>query len=289
MKKLSVYGKSRIDILLNQHKFILGSNLEEKFNIYQSIRQYMTRLESEFRTENNIQIGLKYNDKDVNVKRTLYYEITPTYSILEDFKMGSKSLVLKYMELKLGDAFYFDTINTIDILFESLAEEMKDNEMTIRFNKMTSKQLIKLMSLIYLDEFQKDEFDLSYEEIIRLQLKLLKYITEHNSVYDLVIVQAQLPILTDALIDEIYEMKDCHLLVYSNSMPNILDTNDICVIENIIIDPLNEEDCYYLLNECALDLLDLKGAKSMIKNYIDDMYSKKKINLINEILHYKNK
>ena len=40
MKKISIYGNERIDLLLNQHKFIIGTNYEAQYNMQQTIKNY---------------------------------------------------------------------------------------------------------------------------------------------------------------------------------------------------------------------------------------------------------
>ena len=86
---------------------------------------------------------------------------------------------------QLQNKIYFDTIGTIDILLESLAEEMnEDDSLNVRFNSVGYKQLIKMLTPFYIDEFQKDEFDLDYEQIILFQLQLVDYITKNSYKYD---------------------------------------------------------------------------------------------------------
>ena len=67
-------------------------------------------------------------------------------------------MILKYLELRLQDMEYFDTINTINLLFESLSEELKDeNGLNTLFDAMDYKHLSKLINPCYFDELQKDE------------------------------------------------------------------------------------------------------------------------------------
>ena len=92
----------------------------------------------------------------VSNKRMLFLEINPYYSLMEDCKLNSKSLVLKYLEKKLQDKIYFDTIRTLDILFQSLAEEANDDDLKITFHEMNVKQLLKILEAYFSDDFQKD-------------------------------------------------------------------------------------------------------------------------------------
>ena len=130
------------------------------------IKQFFQKTESEYRSENNLEAKILMDGEAVSNKRMLFLEINPYDSLIEDRKLSSKSLVLKYLEKKLQDKIYFDTIRTLDILFQSLAEEANDDNLKIAFNEMNFKQLLKILEAYFSDDFQKDEFDLSYEDVI---------------------------------------------------------------------------------------------------------------------------
>lgn len=157
MNKITIKnGNNKYDITINRVKYVFSSNQDE-FKIKQSFRNYFSKNKSEFRKENGNSNKVLFNDKDLDVKRTLFVEINSDFSINEDCKLNSKSLILKYLELRLQDMEYFDTINTINLLFESLSEELKDeNGLNTLFDAMDYKHLSKLINPYYFDELQKD-------------------------------------------------------------------------------------------------------------------------------------
>ena len=132
---------------------------------------FTSKDKSENRTENNISTKIFINEKEIELKNNMFIEISEMYSLNEDKKLTTKSLMLKYLEIKLQNQDYFDTISTIDILLNSLSEEINDESMLkIMFNGANYKQLIKMLSPYYEDELQKDEFDLTRDELILFQL-----------------------------------------------------------------------------------------------------------------------
>ena len=189
MNKITIKnGNKKYDITINRVKYVFSSNQDE-FKIKQSFRNYFSKNKSEFRKENGNSNKVLFNDKDLDVKRTLFVEINSNFSINEDCKLNSKSLILKYLELRLQDMEYFDTINTINLLFESLSEELKDeNGLNTLFDSMDYKHLSKLINPYYFDELQKDEYDLTFEELLLFQIKLIKYISLNNNFYEYIIV-----------------------------------------------------------------------------------------------------
>ncbi|MFR6361866.1 hypothetical protein [Amedibacterium intestinale] len=157
MNKITIgNGSNSIDIQMDHKKYIIGNNMQEKRNLELMIKHFFQKTESEYRSENNLEAKILMDGEAVSNKRMLFLEINPYYSLMEDCKLNSKSLVLKYLEKKLQDKIYFDTIRTLDILFQSLAEEANDDDLKITFHEMNVKQLLKILEAYFSDDFQKD-------------------------------------------------------------------------------------------------------------------------------------
>ena len=121
MNKLTLSnGWEKTDLIIQKNKIILGQNILQKYKIKQILKAYFNGADSEFRKENNIELTIKLDDEQLQLKRTGYFEVNDNYSITDDCKLGTKSILLKYFETILDDSILFDSINTIDILFESL-------------------------------------------------------------------------------------------------------------------------------------------------------------------------
>ncbi|MDB7952983.1 hypothetical protein [Faecalitalea cylindroides] len=289
MNKITIKnGNNKYDITINRVKYVFSSNQDE-FKIKQSFRNYFSKNKSEFRKENGNSNKVLFNDKDLDVKRTLFVEINSDFSINEDCKLNSKSLILKYLELRLQDMEYFDTINTINLLFESLSEELKDeNGLNTLFDAMDYKHLSKLINPYYFDELQKDEYDLTFEELLLFQIKLIKYISLNNNFYEYIIVFIDLDEVTQNLIQQINSLLNCYVICFSKNY--VLEmSDDAAIIENEVFDLSNIEEVYAYFYQKSSNILPIEEVRLYMKQYIIDKYTYKKIDIIDELIKYGSK
>lgn len=289
MNKITIKnGNNKYDITINRVKYVFSSNQDE-FKIKQSFRNYFSKNKSEFRKENGNSNKVLFNDKDLDVKRTLFVEINSDFSINEDCKLNSKSLILKYLELRLQDMEYFDTINTINLLFESLSEELKDeNGLNTLFDAMDYKHLSKLINPYYFDELQKDEYDLTFEELLLFQIKLIKYISLNNNFYKYIIVFIDLDEVTQNLIQQINSLLNCYVICFSKNY--VLEmSDDAAIIENEVFDLSNIEEVYAYFYQKSSNILPIEEVRLYMKQYIIDKYTYKKIDIIDELIKYGSK
>lgn len=289
MNKITIKnGNNKYDITINRVKYVFSSNQDE-FKIKQSFRNYFSKNKSEFRKENGNSNKVLFNDKDLDVKRTLFVEINSDFSINEDCKLNSKSLILKYLELRLQDMEYFDTINTINLLFESLSEELKDeNGLNTLFDAMDYKHLSKLINPYYFDELQKDEYDLTFEELLLFQIKLIKYISLNNNFYEYIIVFIDLDEVTQNLIQQINSLLNCYVICFSKNY--VLEmSDDAAIIDNEVFDLSNIEEVYAYFYQKSSNILPIEEVRLYMKQYIIDKYTYKKIDIIDELIKYGSK
>lgn len=289
MNKITIKnGNNKYDITINRVKYVFSSNQDE-FKIKQSFRNYFSKNKSEFRKENGNSNKVLFNHKDLDVKRTLFVEINSDFSINEDCKLNSKSLILKYLELRLQDMEYFDTINTINLLFESLSEELKDeNGLNTLFDAMDYKHLSKLINPYYFDGLQKDEYDLTFEELLLFQIKLIKYISLNNNFYEYIIVFIDLDEVTQNLIQQINSLLNCYVICFSKNY--VLEmSDDAAIIENEVFDLSNIEEVYAYFYQKSSNILPIEEVRLYMKQYIIDKYTYKKIDIIDELIKYGSK
>ena len=284
MNKITIKnGNNKYDITINRVKYVFSSNQDE-FKIKQSFRNYFSKNKSEFRKENGNSNKVLFNDKDLDVKRTLFVEINSDFSINEDCKLNSKSLILKYLELRLQDMEYFDTINTINLLFEFLSGELKDeNGLNTLFDAMDYKHLSKLINPYYFDELQKDEYDLTFEELLLFQIKLIKYISLNNNFYEYIIAFIDLDEVTQNLIQQINSLLNCYVICFSKNY--VLEmSDDAAIIENEVFDLSNIEEVYAYFYQKSSNILPIEEVRLYMKQYIIDKYTYKKIDIIDELI-----
>lgn len=291
MKKLSISnGNIKRNIIIDHVKYILGSNEVNKYYLKQSVKQYFNKVKSGYRDEIGQNCLFEIDGSPVDKKNTLFYEVTESYSIVDDAKLNAKSLMLKYLETLYESAEYLDTINTLNILMESLSDEVSENAyIQSEFSSYSPKLLTKLVTAHYFDESYKDEFDLSYEELVILQLNMIDYITQNSNKYAYAIIEINLPCLTEEIINKIEEISHdrVYCLVFTRVINNGREA-DICIEEDDFLDFADEETVYYVLNENSKNLYTLEDIKEMVNEYLKDLNYREHISFINNLrLYYK--
>lgn len=287
MKILTIKnGTNKWNLQMDHVKYII-SDSSMNYTLLQAIRLFTSKDKSENRTENNISTKMFINEKEIEIKNNMFIEITEMYSLNEDKKLTTKSLMLKYLESKLQNQKYFDTISTIDILLNSLSEEVNDEStLKIMFNGANYKQLIKMLSPYYEDELQKDEFDLTRDELILFQLDLVEYISNHNSKYDNIFVFGKLDNLSDKILQKINKIENVILMIFTNYYNDLMNVQNTALLQDKIIDLADMEQIYYDLSQKSLQTYTLQEVEQMIINYLQQIYTHKTHDIYQELDHF---
>ena len=279
-------GTNKWNLQMNHVKYII-SDSSTNYTLLQAIRLFNSKDKSENRTENNISTKIFINEKEIELKNNMFIEISEAYSLNEDKKLTTKSLMLKYLEIKLQNQEYFDTISTIDILLNSLSEEVNDESLLkIMFNGANYKQLIKMLSPYYEDELQKDEFDLTRDELILFQLDLVEYISNHNSKYDNIFVFGKLDNLSDRILQIINKIQNVKLVIFTNYYNDLMNVQNAALLQDKIIDFADMEQIYYDLLQKSLQTYTLQEVEQMAINYLQQTYTQKKHDIYQELGHF---
>ena len=103
MNKMTVSdGMRKWEFLIDRVKFIVGSNQKERHQIHQALRLLQSKSESEWRKETHSEASLLIDDEQLALKKVKFFEVNLNFSIVEDCKMTAKSLIQRYLEIKLG-------------------------------------------------------------------------------------------------------------------------------------------------------------------------------------------
>ena len=276
-------GTNKWNLQMNHVKYII-SDSSMNYTLLQAIRLFTSKDKSENRTENNISTKIFINEKEIELKNNMFIEISEMYSLNEDKKLTTKSLMLKYLEIKLQNQDYFDTISTIDILLNSLSEEINDESMLkIMFNGANYKQLIKMLSPYYEDELQKDEFDLTRDELILFQLDLVEYISNHNSKYDNIFIFGKLDNLSDRILQKINKIQNVKLMIFTNYYNDLMNVQNAALLQDKIIDFADMEQIYYDLSQKSLQTYTLQEVEQMTIDYLQQTYTHKTHDIYQEL------
>ena len=279
-------GTNKWNLQMNHVKYII-SDSSANYTLLQAIRLFTSKDKSENRTENNISTKIFINEKEIELKNNMFIEISEMYSLNEDKKLTTKSLMLKYLEIKLQNQDYFDTISTIDILLNSLSEEVNDESMLkIMFNGANYKQLIKMLSPYYEDELQKDEFDLTRDELILFQLDLVEYISNHNSKYDNIFVFGKLDNLSDKILQKINKIENVKLIIFTNYYKDLMNVQNAALLQDKIIDLADMEQIYCDLSQKSLQTYTLQEVEQMTINYLQQIYTHQTHDIYQELDHF---
>lgn len=279
-------GTNKWNLQINHVKYII-SDSSANYTLLQAIRLFTSKDKSENRIENNFSTKILINEKEIELKNNMFIEISETYSLNEDKKLTTKSLMLKYLESKLQNQEYFDTISTIDILLNSLSEEVNDESLLkIMFNGANYKQLIKMLSPYYEDELQKDEFDLTRDELILFQLDLVEYISNHNSKYDNIFVFGKLDNLSDKNLQKINKIENVKLMIFTNYYNDLMNVQNTALLQDKIIDLADMEQIYYDLSQKSLQTYTLQEVEQMTIDYLHQIYTYKTHDIYQELDHF---
>lgn len=279
-------GTNKWNLQMNHVKYII-SDSSMNYTLLQAIRLFTSKDKSENRTENNISTKMFINEKEIELKNNMFIEISEMYSLNEDKKLTTKSLMLKYLEIKLQNQDYFDTISTIDILLNLLSEEVNDESMLkIMFNGANYKQLIKMLSPYYEDELQKDEFDLTRDELILFQLDLVEYISNHNSKYDNIFVFGKLDNLSNKILQKINNIENVKLIIFTNYYKDLMNVQNAALLQDKIIDLADMEQIYCDLSQKSLQTYTLQEVEQMTINYLQQIYTHQTHDIYQELDHF---
>ena len=272
-------GYKEFNIDVENYKFLVGNDIKTKYDIYTIIRSVFNKTpNSEYAIEENNKHQLKFNDRPIELRNWKIIEITPFFDLETDMKMGSKSLMNKYLE-SFGDFLEQNEIyNTLSILINSLNEEFFDTNTKISFgDKKVKLQLGEISKNTFAKEifptivsnnFECNSADMDYEDIILFQLAIVEKILNNGINYN-VLIYCNIPYLTKKIELAIYRLKysNAYLFVDTPIPPNI-DLTDICIVGKHFIDLANQEDVLDKIMDFPFHI-EREDLLIQVKNYIN--------------------
>lgn len=274
MNRLTIKkGNIKYDMNIEYVKYCLGFNYEEKFNFMKILKEACLHpKESEYTQNNTGHAQVLINDEIINPKTIQYFHVSTDYSLLSDLKLTSQSIVAKYLEVLISQNDNTDTINTINLLLESFSSELDSDIILSRFITYTPKQFLKILLPVFLkEEEQANEYDLTYEELILLQLKMIDFISKNQIEKARVMNLIEIPVLTRTINDYLNTMNQCLSIIILNNTKIELDINHIYLFDHLCFD-LNDENILYnvFLEKGICTLQEAKAEmKKLINNKLD--------------------
>lgn len=256
MKRIVIEGISSDNntIIVDKYKLLFGLNINTKFYIRNCLRKYFDKdTKSEYEIEKSIKTNVLINDKYIDLKQYNYVEMFDLYDLKDDIKLGTKSLLLKYFDLYLDKIEYNDLFISTNNILKALESEVELNLDLESFNiigefiDLSKKSLLKMIELnVIKEELETSTYLLSYEEILNLQLELIKKIAKLDNTKEYIAL-VDIPVLSNNLLNKIkHEIDNLTILVFSYLTDNSenIETNNIAIVDKDIIDLYNHEQLY---------------------------------------------
>lgn len=213
--------------------------------------------DSEFAIETKMTNKIFSDGKLINVNDFDYFKITENFDIKNELKLGTKTLFSRYLELKLEKIEYTENFQTLEYLLEDLNNILKErivediSVLNLRINiELEKKQLLKLITLnIMKEELISNFLDISYYEIIELQLEMLLAITKEVSKKTIIAIDT--PYIKESWLQFIKLFpKNVYILLFPNALQYAQPKDVFILKDNIQIDLFDDNSLYELcMNE----------------------------------------
>lgn len=266
-------GNQEYRFRIDKYKFIICNDMDNAFMYKRLCLKFIRQVnDSEYYRETNyIERSLLIDNKEFNKKTDIFTIVQPDLNLSEELKMSSKSIIWKYFEQQFENTVYQDTIQTLQILFDSLEQEINScSKIKIKFQDITIKNLLKLSSAyIEKDHMICNEYDLNYEETIHIQLEMLKII-EKDPLLENILVFMDVPNISNEIINDLNSFNKCKFIILSTNFSSNINIENFYFIGNTNIDFANDEQIFLELCEKSTNAYNLLEVKNMLKNYIYD-------------------
>ena len=270
MRKLTIKkGIYKTNLLIDKYKFIIGNNEIQKLNLKRALKEFQVGLPlSEYEEENHNNVHIYLDDNELTQKKINIYFISPNYEFYQELKLQSKSILLKAIINELSDESYIETFLTIQSLTEMLCIQFNEgHDIKLRDIKISPTTFAKLIEpTLVIDDFEMNEFDLSIEEFICLQLDFIRQATSITKHENLIIVDC--PIVTNKIQDKIKEISNSMIIVFCTTMQTDYQLNSCYLIDKFTIDLADEESIYERICNEILCVSNLKEGVNYMEEYV---------------------
>ncbi len=260
----------KIDIIVDKVKLICGDDFESRDKIKKVLINKFNKIGISDFAEDKYKSEVLFDDEPININDFIFFCVDANYDLIQDTKLGSKSLALEYVNALFDDIEYLDEYQTINNLLVNLLEERIENsEYYIKSNiecMLTKKLLVKLIELSFLnDDATINNYDLTLEERIMVQLNMIKQISLKTKKNVLILIEC--PIVSKTIIDKLKEFDVLSLVIFDKIVEDAYD--DILILDKVRIDVSDENALYELCFNDKTAYYTIEEMKNkMIDNYV---------------------
>ena len=270
MRKLTIKkGIFKMDLLIKKYKFIIGNNEIQKLNLKRALKEFQVGLPlSEYEEENHNNVHVYLDDNELTQKKINIYFVSLNHEFYQELKLQSKSILLKAIMNELSDESYLETFLTIQSLTEMLCMQFNEShDIKLRDIKISPTTFVKLIEpILVIDDFEMNEFDLSIEDFIFLQLDLIRQATSISKQENLIIVDC--PIVTNKIQDKIKEISNSMIIVFCRTIQTDYLLNNCYLIDKLTIDLADVESIYERICNEILCVSNFKEGVIYMEEYV---------------------
>ncbi len=252
------YG-THYKLYLSKIKIFYTQDYNIRYQVIQSFKNYFSKeRDSEYTLEMDYKSKLYTDNALLNINDFEFFEISNIFDLKNDFKLGIKSLLYRFLELKMEKIEYTEEYQTLQYVIKDIEESLndaveEDNEnLFLNFKiDLEKKQLLKLIiPTIIKNGFEASHMDLSYEEKIQLQVDLISFIISKLSKRSIIIVD--LPSINEQLIEKLIDLPFTYVIIFSNVRLKKINNSDyyLCTKE-YNLDLSDENEIYNLLMDSS--------------------------------------
>ncbi len=254
-----IHHQTRISFIVNQVKYMVISNMSEYWCIHQCVYQTLNRLGiSEYAEENGKITRIEIDEESISKFDEIIF-VHHHFNVEEDLKMGTKSLLLRYLNSLLMEKLMHEEILQLASMFRLVTNLLSEEEVVFQPIDLNAKILSKLFNGYFMiDDLCCNGVDFNYEKIICIQLKLIQKIVNQEKRFIIII---ELIFYTDEIIKTIETMKSCIVLVICMTKEIVNKKNNIYWNH---LDFEDEEQLYERMMSMT-DYLNLEDYKKMLK------------------------
>lgn len=271
MKKISIKNlNDKIDIIIDNVKYVCGNDYEAKDKIKKVLINTFNRVSLSDYGENNNKSVLLIDDEPISLNDYMFFCIDSNFDVIQDSKLGTKSLSLEYINNLFENIEYTDEYQTINnLLIDFLENIIEDTESLIKPNIeciLTKKLLIKLIEFRFLyEDYEINNFDLTLEQKIMLQLKMVKQISLNTTKKIILLVDC--PFVSKGIKNLIENMNATSIVLFEKVVKEYIP--DLLILDDIRIDTLDENAIFELCNSDEKSYLNIVTMKEkLMENYL---------------------
>lgn len=221
-------------IILDKAKYIFVNRTEEYWLLMQSLKATANSISvSEYSEELNEKYYIML-DGELPCKTDEIFFVNQHFNLDEDLKLGTKSLSYRYLNNGMENNSFSEEALQLNSMLNVYAEAISDDLITFESADISIKNITKfLVANMIVDEYRINSLNLSYEDLIITQLKLIEG-GDSPSKRSFVVID--IPILTQKIKNYIDKSNSGYFIIL------FFKGNNIDLFENLYTDGIDFEN-----------------------------------------------